>query len=80
MALLHILPDVTGSQNFKMVVAQTGSSYISGSRQDSNEIPTASPHVFGVQEVNGTIMDTVQCNRKWEFQDGGHWRLLNQKY
>ena len=63
MALLRVLPDVTGSRNFKMTVAQIGSSYISGPRQDSNEIPTA-PHVFGVQEVNGTIVDTASRNRK----------------
>ena len=63
MALLRVLPDVTGSRNFKMAVAQTGSGYIYGSRQDSNEIPTA-PHVFGAQEVNGTIANNNPRNRK----------------
>ena len=47
MVLLRILPDVTESRNFKMAVAQTGSGYISGSRQDSNEIPTVPPCFLG---------------------------------
>ena len=44
---------------------------ISGSRLDSNEIPTATPPIFGVQEFKGAILNTVLCNRKSEIQDGG---------
>jgi len=64
MALLRILPDVTESRNFKMAVAQTGRIYVSVSGRDSNEIPTAFPYVFGVQEVNGTSVATAPRKRK----------------
>ena len=43
---------------------------ISGSRLDSNEIPTATPYL-GVHEFKGAIPNTVLCNRKSEIQDGG---------
>jgi len=39
------------------------------------------PDVFGDQEVNGIILDTTSCNRKWVFQYGvGYWRPLYRKY
>ena len=44
---------------------------ISGSVTPRNEIPMATPHIFWVQEFNGSIVDTVQCKRQLEFQDGG---------
>jgi hypothetical protein len=42
-------------------------SYISASRQGSNAVPTATPHLEG----NGTIVNTVRCNQKSEIQDVG---------
>jgi hypothetical protein len=35
------------------------------------------PHVFGVQQLNGSSLDAVQSNRKYEIQHGGH---QNRKY
>ena len=46
-----------------------GGGRISGSRQDSNDISTATS-IFGVNELNGAIVDTPRCSRKWEIQDG----------
>ena len=51
--------------------SQTGSTYISASRQDSNSVSTANP-IFGIQQFNGAITNTVRCYRKLEIQDG--WR------
>ena len=47
MALLRIVSDVTGSRIFQNGCLQTGSTYISACRQDSNVVPTAAP-IFGV--------------------------------
>ena len=63
MALLRMSSDVTGNLNFKMAVAQTGSSYISGSREEQRN-SNGFPHVFGVHEVNGTMVDTAPRNWK----------------
>ena len=49
---------------------QTGSTYNSASRQDSNAVPKANPHFRGSQP-NATITNSVRCNRKSAFQDGG---------
>jgi len=43
---------------------QSGNTYISTCRHDSNEIPTATPYVFGGKVSNGNIGNTVRRNRK----------------
>ena len=48
---------------------KTGSTNISGSRQDSNEIPNAT--IKFQDPVIGIIADTAQCKRMSEIQDGG---------
>ena len=46
--------------------------YLRFQTEDINEIPTALHPCFGVLHSNGTSADTVQPNRKWIIQDGGH--------
>ena len=46
--------------------------YLGSQTKDINEIATALHPCFGVQHSNGTGADTVQPNRKWIIQDGGH--------
>ena len=70
MALLRILPDVTGSRLFNMAAFK--SEVLISQLVDKIAAPfqrlTA---IFGVQEFNGSIQNTVRCNRKSEIQDGG---------
>ena len=53
---------------FKDGGRQTGSIYISASRQDITPDPTVNPPPhFGVQQLNGTLANSATCNRKSVF-------------
>ena len=56
MALLRILPDVTGSRFFKDGGSQTGRTFIPASRQDSSAVTAASLHVPGPKSHNGQCL------------------------
>src|SRR5208282_3787289 len=70
MALFRILSDVTGSRKSKMAANKL---VIRISRLLDN---IATPFqlqtpIFGVQQLNGAIANTVRCNRKSVFKDVG---------
>ena len=50
---------------------QTGSTYISACRPDSNEIPTATPMFLGSGNTVLVFFNPIRCNRKSEIQHGG---------
>ena len=70
MVLLRILPDKTGSGNFRMVAA-IPQVHIT---QVLDKIATKFqrlPHIFVVRQLNRTNANTARCNRKSDIQDGG---------
>jgi len=44
--------------------------YISARVHDFNEISTATPPIFDVQQLSGTSLNTARRKRKSEIQDG----------
>ena len=50
---------------------QTGSTYISASTQYSKTVRTANPSILWVKQLDGDIANTVRCNGKSAFEDGG---------
>ena len=77
MALVPVLPDVTGSKKFKMAAAKP--EVLISQLLDKIATPSQrlSP-IFGVQQLNGVIVNTVRCNRKSVLKDSGRhlvWKL-----
>ena len=69
-ALFRILPDVTGSWYFKLAAAKPYALIYQLPDKIATPFQRLSPK-FGVQQLNGAIANTVKCNRKSVFQDGG---------
>ena len=70
MALLRILPDVTGSRYFKMAVAKPDILLYQLPDNIATPFQRLTPN-FGVQLPNVIIANSALCNRKSVFQDGG---------
>ena len=74
MTLPDKLSDVTGSQKSKMAATKPEVTHISAFRQDSNEIPTATPMLSrtGIPMV----LLCIYCPSQTEVRNP-RWRLLN---
>ena len=70
MALLQIVPDVTGSRFLKMAASKPEVVMSLFLDRIATPFQRLTP-IFGVQQLNGTIANTVLCNRKYVFKDGG---------
>ena len=70
MALLLILSDVTGSRFSKMVAPIPEVLIFQLLYKIATPFQRLTP-IFGDQKLNGVIANTVRCNRKSVFKDGG---------
>ena len=70
MALFRIPLDATGSRKFKMAADKAEVPVSQLLDKISTPFQRLTP-LFGVNEFNGAIPNTVRCNRKYEIQDGG---------
>ena len=70
MALFRILSDVTGSRKSKMAAIKLEILISRLLDKIATPFQRLTP-IFGVQQLSATITNTVLCNRKSIFQDGG---------
>jgi len=70
MALLRILPNVTGSRSSKMAAVKP--EVLLSQLLDQIATPFKRlTSIFWVHQLSGTIANTARYNRKSEIQDGG---------
>src|SRR5208282_6608213 len=70
MALFRILSDVSGSRKSKMAANKLVIRISRFLDKTATPFQRQTP-IFGVQQLNGAIENTVRCNRKSVFKDGG---------
>ena len=70
MVLLLILPDETGSGNFKMAAAKSQGHITQVLDKIATKFQRLS-HTFVVRQLNRTNADTARCKRKSAIHDGG---------
>ena len=70
MILLQLLPDVTGNRHFRMAAAKPEVLISQLLDKMATPFQRLTP-IFGIQQLNNATANTVRCNRKSVFKDGG---------